>query len=84
MTISLSLSQNNLYEKKKGKKQVSSSSPTIPPIPKRARTKIQANKYLSDARVQKNLKLSKDRQSSNRDSSLISRKIRELVPDDKI
>lgn len=63
---------------------MSPSSPTIPSIQKRARTKVQERKDSFDARVHKMLKSSKVQQSSIQDSCLISKKFFDLVPDDKL
>lgn len=51
--MSYSLPQKSLLEKQKGKIQVSSSSQSPPPLPNKARSKIQSIKDSYDARILK-------------------------------
>lgn len=60
-----------------------SSSP-IPPIPKRVRTKVQTSRDSFDARVHHNSKSSKDHKGFNQYLYLISKKIHDLIPNDKL
>lgn len=82
--MSSSSPQKVLSEKKKGKRSIQSFSPTIPLIPKNARTKIQARKESTDTRVHKKSKVGTAHQIFNIDSSLPSKTILKLIPEENL
>lgn len=81
--MSSSNPQMKLSEKQKRKRKKSSES-SLPLIPKKARSKVQASKNTYETRLPKKSSVSKNTQVSNQDLSFICHKARHLVPDDKL
>lgn len=79
--MSSSLPHNFLSKKQKGKRQVSPSSQSPPPIPKKAQTKIQASKDSPGIQVTKNASM---QSTKNQTISSICRKVKHMWPEENL